>query len=58
MKVRVNEELIYLRGETEEEKRILAEMYEHGVAVSGGGSKLTICSRLHFGANYTRIKRG
>lgn len=56
MKVRVNEDLIYLRGETEEERRVLHEMWKHGVVPCGGGTELTICSRLFFGSESRRAK--
>lgn len=51
MKVRINGNLINLRGETNEEKAILEEMWIHGVAVFGGGSELGICSKNRFGSD-------
>ena len=55
MKVRVNphsDELIYLEGETERERQVLKDMWEHGVvaASASGGRELGICSKKFFGS--------
>lgn len=58
MKVRINphsDEVIYLRGETATERSVLSDMWEHGIAVFGGGNELAICSQKHFGSALSQI---
>lgn len=53
MKVRTNKhtrEIIYLRGETAEERRVLEDMWNHGVVACSGGSELGVCSAKFFGS--------
>jgi len=50
MKVRIKGNLIRLRGETKEEKAVLAEMWNHGVVAFAGGGELGICSKKFFGS--------
>lgn len=55
MEVRLNpgtEEIIYLRGWTREEKKVLEDMWKHGVKAFafGTNSELGICSKKFFGS--------
>ncbi len=48
MKVRTNAEtkdIIYIRGETPEEREVLNSMFKHGVVAFAGGSELGIVNK-------------
>ena len=51
MKAEVRQSMIYLRPETEEERRIADAIFEDGAQVVGGGSELT----LTYGSQYGRM---
>jgi len=49
MKAEVRQSMIYIRPETEEERRITDAIYEDGAQVVGGGSELTLTYPSQYG---------
>ena len=49
MKAEVRQSMIYIRPETEEERRITDAIFEDGAQVVGGGSELTLTYAKQYG---------
>lgn len=63
MKIRVNpgtDELFYLEAETERERQVLMDMWEHGVVAASGSGRheLGICSKKWFGSGSQLGEKG